>query len=240
MRPLALHGALGEPDDWDSVVAAGIELEAIDLFSSHGGLAAAVGGNLLDAGRAVAARWGASGERVLAGYSLGGRIALQALLADKADWKGAVILAAHPGLEDEAERRVRLKADAVWAEKLVRLDPGKFLEQWDAQRVFAGEAAGRTRSKRVPLPGGRWETMAACFGGWSLGAQKPLWPRLSEIAVPVTWMVGEQDLKFLALAKRAVSLLPRGRLVVVAGCGHRLLLEAPDAVAEELEGISLQ
>lgn len=80
--------------------------------------------------------------------------------------------------------------------------------------------------------------MAVAFRTWSLGAQEPLWERLGEIQVPVTWMVGAEDVKFLSLAERAIALLPEARLVRVPSCGHRLLIEAPGLVAEEIQRLS--
>ena len=47
--------------------------------------------------------------------------------------------------------------------------------------------------------------------------------------MPVTLVVGERDAKFRAIAERMGGC--RGRVVVVAGAGHAVALEAPAAVA---------
>jgi pimeloyl-ACP methyl ester carboxylesterase len=57
------------------------------------------------------------------------------------------------------------------------------------------------------------------------------WEALERIAVPVDLVVGEQDDKFRPIAQRMLSRLPRARLHVVAGCGHNVVLERPDALA---------
>ena len=44
-------------------------------------------------------------------------------------------------------------------------------------------------------------------------------------------LAGERDAKFLALGERLATALPRGELVVVAGAGHGLPREAPQAVS---------
>ena len=62
----------------------------------------------------------------------------------------------------------------------------------------------------------------------------PLWDRLGELAMPVTLVVGERDAKFRALAERMHERLPDGEIVVVAGAGHAVALEAPEAVAEAI------
>lgn len=65
------------------------------------------------------------------------------------------------------------------------------------------------------------------FVDWSLGAQEPLWDRLSEVRVPVLWVCGERDAKFRALAERAVPLLAKGTLAIIPDSGHRVPWENP-------------
>ena len=232
---LALHGALGGPEDW-SAVGRKMRVEAVDLFGDEEDereLRATR--NLVSAGEFISSKWGGE-RRVLAGYSMGARVALHALLADGGScWSGAVILGAHPGLEDRDERQSRRDLDAGWAEKLVRLTPEAFMNDWNLQGLFSGKSGGVARWNPSDR---RRESMAVAFRTWSLGAQEPLWERLGEIQVPVTWMVGAEDVKFLSLAERAIALLPEARLVRVPSCGHRLLIEAPGLVAEEIQRLS--
>jgi len=63
--------------------------------------------------------------------------------------------------------------------------------------------------------------------------------RLGEIAVPTRVMVGEKEmLGFKAFAEEAANGIPGAVLDVVPDCGHLLPLEAPDAVAEMIIGLS--
>ena len=64
----------------------------------------------------------------------------------------------------------------------------------------------------------------------------PLWDRLGELAMPVTLVVGERDAKFRAIAERMAERLPDAEVVVVAGAGHAVALEDPEAVAEAIAG----
>jgi len=70
--------------------------------------------------------------------------------------------------------------------------------------------------------------------GIGAGAMAPLWDRLGELPAPTTVLAGERDAKFTALGERLAATLPAARLRVVPGAGHRLHLEAPDAVAAAL------
>jgi 2-succinyl-6-hydroxy-2,4-cyclohexadiene-1-carboxylate synthase len=74
--------------------------------------------------------------------------------------------------------------------------------------------------------------LAAALRGLGTGVMPSLWDRLGELAMPVELVVGERDVKFRAIAERMEAALPDARLHVVAGAGHAVQLEAPEAVAE--------
>ena len=166
-------------------------------------------------------------RRVLVGYSMGARLALHALL-DGGPWDAVVLVAPHPGLESELERAARRESDAEWAGRALTGDWREFLTLWNAQAVLAD-------SGRLPSVSDlRRREVARSFMDWSLGAQEPLWERLGEIQCPVLWCAGERDVKFRALAERALPLLPRGELWVAPGAGHRVPWDAPEAFAAKV------
>jgi len=225
MECWCLHGAVGLASDWRGVgkqlATHGIGSRAVDLW------------RFLDCcpmpldefGVALSAE--AVGEvsrgigRVLVGYSMGGRLALHALLADPTPWQAAVIVSAHPGLEDEGERAGRRAADADWASRALMGDWASFLHDWEMQPVLAGAVIDDTTGRASRLSQRRRE-IARSFVDWSLGAQQPLWQRLAEIHIPVLWITGADDGKFTALARRAVALMPNAEHLVIDGAGHRV------------------
>jgi 2-succinyl-6-hydroxy-2,4-cyclohexadiene-1-carboxylate synthase len=172
--------------------------------------------------------------RALLGYSMGGRLALHALLENDHPWQAAVIVSAHPGLESETERQARREADAVWATKALTGNWQRFLDEWNAQPVLGGaiqrdpQVAGRLAMRRREI--------ARSFVDWSLGAQAPLWERLARIKIPVLWVAGEKDLKFRGLAERAVGAMPNARLAIAPGTGHRVPWEAESWLVDEVAG----
>ncbi len=160
---------------------------------------------------------------VILGYSMGGRLALHALLAEPNIWQGAIIISAHPGLSDEAARRERREKDAAWSALALKAEWSDFLAQWQDQTVLAGvEMPDRFTLKD------RRASIARSFIDWSLGAQENLIPQLSEITTPVLWITGEQDHKFTSLAEQAVPNLPHGKHITLKECGHRVPWEKPD------------
>jgi 2-succinyl-6-hydroxy-2,4-cyclohexadiene-1-carboxylate synthase len=172
------------------------------------------------------------GERfALAGYSMGGRIALHAALAlgDRLD--RLVLIGAGPGIADPAERAARRAADDALADRIEAIGVEAFAREWAAlplwegqpERVRAAAHADRLRN----TPGG----LSAALRGLGTGVMEPLWDALPSMAVPVTLAVGERDEKFRAIAERMAAVLPRAEIVVVEGAGHAAQLERPAAVA---------
>ncbi len=235
-----LHGAVGMAADWRAFAKRLAEAKtgsrAVDLwrFLECQPLP------LADFGKALNPE--ASGEaprggRALSGYSMGGRLALHTLLEKNHPWQAAVIVSAHPGLEDEAERETRRASDAAWASMALAGNWQDFLTKWNAQPLLGGLMRDPQASGSLVM---RRREIARSFVDWSLGAQQPLWDRLHEITIPVLWVAGENDPKFRALAERAVSLIPHATLAVAPGAGHRVPWEAEEWLAEKVAGFLRQ
>jgi 2-succinyl-6-hydroxy-2,4-cyclohexadiene-1-carboxylate synthase len=224
-----LHGAVGAAADWqpfrDEWEAWGVDVHAVDLWR----FLDCCPRSLADTATALNAEAAAvKGRKIVIGYSMGGRLALHALLAENSPWDAALIIAAHPGLETEEERSERRKIDADWSVKCHQGDWQPFLEQWQAQSIFQHSmtmTAGFI--DRTPLRLRRKE-IARSFLEWSLGAQESLWPRLPEIKLPVCWMTGERDEKFCRIAERVCASWPAAEPVVVTATGHRVPWEQPE------------
>ena len=169
--------------------------------------------------------------KALLGYSMGGRLALHALLEPGHPWQAGVIISAHPGLESETERQARRAADTSWATRALTGNWQEFLTAWNAQPLLGGAMRDPQASSSLVM---RRREIARSHVDWSLGAQEPLWGRLSEITIPLLWVAGENDPKFLDLARRATTLIPQSRLAIAPGAGHRVPWDAEKWLAEEV------
>ena len=199
---------------------AGIGSRAVDLWRFLEGDAL----SLTDFGKALNAE--ALGQvsrgrkRALLGYSMGARMALHALLENAHPWYAAVIVSGHPGLKIEQDCARRRAVDVEWASQAMIGSWQNFLYAWNSQVIFndnsirSSEMSDRLITRR--------REVARSFVDWSLGKQLSLWPRLAEISIPVLWVVGENDLKFRALAETAVSQMPNAKLAIALGAGHRV------------------
>jgi 2-succinyl-6-hydroxy-2,4-cyclohexadiene-1-carboxylate synthase len=233
-----LHGAVGLAADWRGIAktlaTSGIGSRAVEAwrFLEEGPLPLDAFGKALndDATQEVFRGNG----RALLGYSMGGRLALHALLEKKHPWQAAVIVSAHPGLENPAERTARHTADAAWATRALAGNWQEFLAAWNQQPLLGSPLPRDPQASSAMIL--RRREIARSFVDWSLGAQQPLWDRLSEISIPVLWVVGEQDAKFRSLAERAVALLPNARLAIAPAAGHRVPWEAEAWFSDNVAG----
>jgi 2-succinyl-6-hydroxy-2,4-cyclohexadiene-1-carboxylate synthase len=170
---------------------------------------------------------------VLAGYSMGGRIALHVALAAPARIERLVLISATPGILGDAERAARREADRRLAEAIEGGSIEDFSERWSAQPMFLEDPPRTDRLARVDQSSNRPDGLAAALRGVGTGEMDPLWPRLGELQMPVTLLAGARDGKFAEIGERMASALPDARLLVVQA-GHRLLFESPRVVAEAL------
>jgi 2-succinyl-6-hydroxy-2,4-cyclohexadiene-1-carboxylate synthase len=167
----------------------------------------------------------------LAGYSMGGRIALHAALALAGRVERLVLIGASPGLAGAAERSARATADAALADRIETIGLAEFVREWSAQPLFAGMPRGIAELAVADRMRNTAAGLAAALRGLGTGAMPPLWDRLVELELPVELVVGERDQKFRAIAEQMQAALPDARLHVVPGAGHAVQLEAPEAVA---------
>ncbi len=174
------------------------------------------------------------GPYVLAGYSMGGRIALHAALALGARLTRLVLIGASPGLADPAERAARRADDDKLAERIETIGVDAFVREWGAQALFAGIPRGIADLADADRRRNTAAGLASALRHLGTGVMPPLWDRLPELTLPVDMVVGERDEKFRAIAERMAAKLPAARLHVVPNAGHAVHLESPSAVADIL------
>jgi 2-succinyl-6-hydroxy-2,4-cyclohexadiene-1-carboxylate synthase len=229
-----LHGFTHTGASWDPVVAAlGERYRALAPdIRGHGSraelepvtLAAVVD----DVARLAAPRF------TLAGYSMGGRIALHAALALGPRIDRLVLIGASPGIADTAERESRRADDDEWADEIEGSDIEGFARRWAQTPVLARQPAAVAAAVHADRLRNRPAGLARALRGLGTGALPSLWDRLGEVAVPVALLVGERDRKFAAIASDMARDLVDAEVIVVEGAGHAVHLEAPERVAAAL------
>jgi 2-succinyl-6-hydroxy-2,4-cyclohexadiene-1-carboxylate synthase len=226
-----LHGFTQTGASWDGVIAElGERYRAIapDL-RGHGAASQLrpVGfGEIIEDVAALAPQ-----RFVLAGYSMGGRLALAFALRHPERVGRLVLIGATAGIEDPVVRAERRAADAALANRIEEEGVETFARRWGAQPLFAGQTAEVVAAAHADRIRNTAAGLAAALRGVGTGAMQPLWSRLPELAMPVTVLAGERDAKFRATGEKLAAALPRGELAVIRGAGHAAQLEAPAAVA---------
>jgi 2-succinyl-6-hydroxy-2,4-cyclohexadiene-1-carboxylate synthase len=173
---------------------------------------------------------------VLAGYSMGGRVALHFALARPARVERLVLIGASPGISDPAERAERRRTDELLAAELERSTIEQFAARWSRTPVLADqppevrEAATKDRLRNTTAG------LARALRGLGTGALPPVWDRLAGLRMPVALVVGERDQKFRAVAEQMASAIDAATVAVVSGAGHAVHLEAPNEVARVVAG----
>jgi 2-succinyl-6-hydroxy-2,4-cyclohexadiene-1-carboxylate synthase len=230
MSSIFLHGNVGIGEDWSPV------LDALPDALRERAFAPTLWGYFSrQAERQSFEGWaqefrdsiiGNDDRPLLVGYSLGGRLALHALVSAPDCFSGAVIVSSHTGLPDIREREARLEQDRQWATRAAA-DWDGFLRAWQAQPVFDGDAHLDDRETLT-----LWQReIALAFDAWSLGRQENLQPLLGELALPVLWVSGRRDHRFSEIAARATGVMKNARHVVVDDAGHRVPWGQPSATA---------
>ena len=214
---IALHGNLGSADDWERLEIEG--MVAIDLWA-YSDL------SLEEFARFLTKEMRPAGERpVIAGYSLGGRLALKAMSDFPDAWEGAVILSAHPGLDDRGAREMRRDIDGDWARRARDMNWPDFLELWNSQPVLANSPAS---DRQLDLEKRR-DAIAMAFDHWSLGIHDVLREPLKEFDQPVLWITGADDEKFHGVGEEMAEVFSKFEHVALPEHGHRVL-DSPAAV----------
>jgi 2-succinyl-6-hydroxy-2,4-cyclohexadiene-1-carboxylate synthase len=167
------------------------------------------------------------------GYSMGGRLCLHAALAHPASVRRLVLIGATAGIEDARERDGRHDWDEQHARRLEEIGLDAFLAEWLAQPLFAGLPtwARFDAERRANTVAG----LAASLRHAGTGSMDPLWDRLDGLDCPVLVLSGEHDARYGELGERlAAGIGPNARHLVVAGAGHAVHLEQPEATAEAI------
>jgi len=161
----------------------------------------------------------------LAGYSMGGRIALYLALRYPGLFRHAVIISASPGLKTEEERKARRDSDALLA-SVIETDFESFLTDWYDLPLFS------TLRRHPSFPElfearkrNRPDQLAAALRTLGTGSQPSLWEELGSGRIPLTFFAGEKDRKYVEIGRQMVNLHFSFNLEIFPQCGHTLHVE---------------
>lgn len=164
--------------------------------------------------------------RYLLGYSLGGRLALHALIKRPDLWSGVILIGAQTGLTQEIERRATLARDRRWAERFVSEDWNRLLSEWDAIDIFGGRPA----PLRIAAGEISTEHVAWSFDALSAGRQEDLLGRVANLEElpPLLYLAGSEDVNYHRCGSALASRNPkRIAFKTISNSAHRAPWDNP-------------
>lgn len=207
-----LHGFLGDKQDWHPLISAlgnAYECQTIDPFQEIDKI----------------------NSRILVGYSMGGRIALQLKQRFPKRFDQLILLSSHPGILSEEEKQARWKEDLQWIHLLETETIQAFLEKWYSQKIFESlkkqsDLFQETIKRRQKQDA---QYLAKILRNYSLSKlpQPKIFPE-------TIFFYGEHDLKYARIYHKLPSFI---KVVKIRDSGHAIHLENPSGCARKIKGV---
>ena len=217
-----LHGMLGAPEAWRAVVA---ELDypgavwALPL-PGHGRPALPVADGFEANVRALAAR--ITQPCHVVGYSMGGRLGLGLAAFTPDMLLTLTAVSAHTGL-DVTARNERMLWERAQLDVLLRRGLVEFVDQFEALSAQRAQRLGHDALN-----------IARALVELGSGEMPELAARLAVGRVPLHFVAGGLDKKYVAHANAAARRIPAARVHLIPDAGHNLTLETPKQLARIL------
>jgi 2-succinyl-6-hydroxy-2,4-cyclohexadiene-1-carboxylate synthase len=173
----------------------------------------------------------AGGGALLAGYSLGGRLALRAALRAPTHYAGVVTVGATAGIEDPAARAARAEADdrlASWMEAAPIED---IVAIWERQPLFADQSEPLVEAQRPGRLAQDPQNLAWLLRTAGQGVLEPVWHELLGLELPLLAIAGARDEGYTSAARQIADTAPNARAEIVEDAGHAPQLQRPAEVA---------
>lgn len=232
----AYHGFGGSGLDFSEVVLRSkYSWNAVDLLG-HGSSPAPHDPALYSAQAQVEHCVSVAKGKVLLGYSMGGRLALQVLSKFPKLWSGAILVSTTAGLLEGREKRRTW--DRAMADKILSEGLEHFWNHWSTLDIIRSQSTlpppfkKQRRERRLALDP---YALAASMIGFGAGTMPSIWMELSKIELPILLLTGTEDVKYREIATRLQASLPLCVHRSLDGCGHAPHLEAPDRFLVEVE-----
>ena len=168
---------------------------------------------------------------LLLGYSMGGRLAMDALVNNPAIWSGVIAVGADPGLISDDARSKQLQKDLEWARRFRSEDIQELLVEWDELPVFCGRSncASREISELDS------EKISRFFDVFSKARQGNMLPMLRKLKTPpLLYISGCDDIKYTKIGQDLAAHCMPVRHQIIPNAGHRVPWESQDAFISEV------
>jgi 2-succinyl-6-hydroxy-2,4-cyclohexadiene-1-carboxylate synthase len=249
-----LHGFTGSSDDWKNIIPnlnKNFNVIAVDLVG-HGksdspkNLSLYQASSIVNQLKTVIDNF-TKDKVVLAGYSMGGRAALNFAVEYPEMIKGLILESTSAGIKNENMRNERIKNDESLADFIEQNPIEKFIEKWMGMEIFNTQKrfsnAKLDELKRGKLYNSK-TGLANSLRGFGTGTMIIPPEKLKNINAKVLLITGELDVKFTSINSKLVKQFRSAHHKIIKSSGHNTHLEEPKAYLEVvnkfLENFNLQ
>lgn len=176
--------------------------------------------------------------RVILGYSMGARAALNLICTEPTVCDALILIGANPGIETESERSERRAADEQLAQQIETGGIDRFLDYWEETPLIREQQKMPSAWRATMLANRRQHTtegLSASLRAFGQGSCPNRWPELATLNIPTLLITGSEDTKYTAIAQRMQQTLPQCVHQLIEGASHAPHFEAPEATAVAID-----
>ena len=181
--------------------------------------------------------------KVLIGYSMGARAAMQHVLTNRKVWDALVLISPQPGIEDTSKRLARQASDAVLEAQILRCGVRDFIEFWQQTDLIKSQDRISTHQRSVMQSGREEHTtegLAKSLREFGQGRCPDLWPKLKDFTIPTLIITGQEDTLYTKISNniRCKNFNEHGTQIfqysIIKNAGHAPHLEYPEITAKKI------
>ena len=169
---------------------------------------------------------------ILVGYSMGGRLALSFTVNHPQKVKALILESTSFGIENHAERKERIFADAELSKQIVNKGKTDFIEYWMNIPLFESfrkvDDSKIEKLRQNKISDNNVIGLQNSLVGFSQGKTNYLGDSLQLIKVKVLLIAGELDKKYCMIAKEMRRKIENSEIKTVNNCGHNVHFEKPE------------
>lgn len=166
---------------------------------------------------------------------MGARAALQHACAYPESWDALILISPNPGIESAEERADRRKVDDKLAQRIETDGAAAFIDFWQSTPMIRSQQRIRDDWRTVMQASRVKHTatgLARSLREFGQGSCPNLWPKLTQLTMPVLLITGAEDIKYTRIAERMSEQLTTFHTSnIIDAAGHMPHLEQPEVTA---------